>query len=144
MSPYGPVRRSIGRVKPYERDFRVEGNLLRVTLAGTYPKERLEGRANVFDPLIEVCRDDRCRGAVIDARELDVELDTLEQFRAGMDAASLNQYGFYVAFVARQEMLSGFFRDVLRNRGALAAIFTDMDSAMNWIRERVPDGARVR
>ncbi len=127
-------------MKPYERDFRVEGNLLRVTLAGSYPKERLEGRANVFDPLIEACRDDKCRGAVIDARELDVELDTLEQFRAGMDAASLNQYGFYVAFVARQEMHSGFFRDVMHNRGALAAIFTDMDSAMNWIRERVPAG----
>jgi hypothetical protein len=129
-------------VKPYTREFRVESPLLHVRLAGTYPRERLEKRSNIFDPLIEACRDGDCHGAVIDARELEVELDTLELFRAGIDAASLNQFGFYVAFVARKDMLDAFFRDVLHNRGALAGIFTDMDSAMAWIRERVPPAGR--
>jgi hypothetical protein len=130
-------------VRPYTRDFRVDANVLHVTLAGTYPKERLEKRTNIFDPLIEACRDGNCGGAVIDARELEVELDTLELFRAGMDAASLNEHGFYVAFVAREDMIDAFFRDVLNNRGALAGIFTDMDSAIYWIRERVPPADRA-
>jgi hypothetical protein len=130
-------------VKPYTRDFRIAASVLHVTLAGTYPKERLENRTNLFDPLIEACRDGNCSAAVIDARELEVELDTFELFRAAMDAASLNQHGFYVAFVARKDMLDAFFRDVLRNRGALAGIFTDMDSAMSWIRERVAPADRA-
>lgn len=124
---------------PYVREFRVEGRLLQVRLAGTYPKERLANRENVFDPLIEACRKQNCAAAVIDSRELEVDLDTMELFRAGVDAAALNKLNLYVAFVVRDDMINPFFRDVMLNRGALACIFTDMESARAWINERVPD-----
>lgn len=142
-SPYGPGRRSIRGMKPYTREIRVEADLLHVTLGGDYPREHLDRPSNIFEPLVKACQDGACHGAVIDARELRVELDTLDLFRAGMDAAALSRYGFYVAFVVRPDMLDAFFHDVLQNRGALAGIFTEMNDAMAWIRERLASTDRA-
>jgi hypothetical protein len=125
-------------MESYTREFRVEGPVIHVRLAGTYPKERLASKTNAFDTLIDACQKEGCRAAIIDSRELKVELDTMELFRAGVDAAALNQYGLYLAFVTRRELISSFFTDVMLNRGAQAGIFTDMESAQSWINERVP------
>ena len=125
-------------MKQYEQHFRVEGGIVHTRLLGTYPKERLAIKENLFMPLIEECKRENCREAIVDARQLQVEFDTLALFRAGVDAAALNEFGLRVALVAREDMLSSFFEDVTYNRAAQMRVFTDLESAQTWIQERRP------
>lgn len=132
-------------MKLYEQHFRVEDDVVHARLSGMYPNARLAIKENLFKPLIEACKQGNCREAIVDARELQVEFDTLALFRAGVDAASLNKFGLRVALIARTDMLSSFFDDVTHNRGAQVRVFTDMESAQSWIRERnrqrLPEGS---
>ena len=120
----------------YTQKFRVERGVVRVRLSGTYPNERLALKENLFKPLIDECKRENCHEAIVDARELQVEFDTIALFRAGVDAAALNEFGLRVALVARQDMISSFFDDVTHNRAAQVQVFTDLDSAQTWIHER--------
>ena len=101
-----------------------------------YPNERLAIKENLFSPLVEECKRANCRHAIVDARGLQLEFDTLALFRAGVDAAALNQFGLRVALIAREDMLSPFFDDVTHNRAAQVRVFTDLESARSWIHER--------
>ena len=40
-----------------------------------------------------------------------------------------------LVLVARQEMMSSFFDDVIHNRAAPVRVFTDPDAAATWLRE---------
>jgi hypothetical protein len=62
--------------------------------------------------------------------------NTTALFRAGVDAAAMNEFGLCVALVARRDMIDPFFADVTHNRGARVEVFTDMDSARTWVNER--------
>lgn len=108
---------------------------MHVRLAGKLPNELLHGEQNVFTPLIKLCEESRCQKALIDSRDLEVDLDTLEIFRAGVDASDLARHGMRIALVARQEMLSSFFDDVIHNRAAPVHVFTDMDAAGTWLND---------
>ena len=96
---------------------------------------------NLFAPLVEECKQGSCREAIVDARELQVEFGTAELFRAGVDAASLNEFALRVALIAREDMLSSFFDDVTHNRAAPVRVFTDLESARLWLHERRSPGA---
>ena len=120
----------------YLQEFRVEGGVVHVRLSGTYPNERLALKENLFKPLIDECKRENCHEAIVDARELQVEFDTVALFRAGVDAAALNGYGLRVALIAREDMISTFFDDVVHNRAAQVQVFTDLESARTWIHER--------
>ena len=109
---------------------------MHVRLSGVYPEERLAFEENLFKPLIDACKQQNCREAVVDARELQVRFDTLGLFRAGVDAASLNAFGLHVALIAREDMLSSFFDDVTHNRAAQVRVFTDLEGAQVWLRQR--------
>jgi hypothetical protein len=122
----------------YEQQFRVEGGVMHVRLSGVYPKQRLASDENLFKPLIDACKQQNCHEAIVDARELKVEFDTLGLFRAGVDAASLNEFRLHVALIAREDMLSSFFDDVTYNRAAQVRVFTNLESAQVWLRERRP------
>ena len=89
-----------------------------------------------FKPLIEECKRENCRDAMVDARQLQVEFDTIALFRAGVDAAAMNEFGLRVALIAREDMISSFFDDVIYNRAAQVQVFTDPQSAEAWIKER--------
>jgi hypothetical protein len=120
----------------YSREFSVEGHLMHVRISGSFPKERLKGRRNLFESLIEACQRNDCRAAIVDSRDLTTDFDTMDVFRAGVDAAALNQMDLYMAFVAREDMINPFFVDVMINRGARTRVFTDLESARSWISER--------
>ena len=109
---------------------------MHVRLSGVFPKERLAFEENLFKPLVDACKQANCREVIVDARELQVEFDTLAMFRAGVDAASLNEFGLRVALIARENMLSSFFDDVTYNRAAPVRVFTDLKRAQLWIHER--------
>jgi hypothetical protein len=120
----------------YVEEFRVDNGVVHVRLTGEFPKERLAIQENLFAPLIEHCEKENCREAIVDARQLQVDFDTVALFRAGVDAASLNRFGLRVALLARPDMISSFFDDVTYNRAAQVHVFTDLQSARAWIRER--------
>ena len=123
-------------MNPYHQEFRVEGGVVHVRLSGTYPNERLALKENLFQPLIDECERETCREAIVDARELRVDFNTVALFRAGVDAAALNGYGLRVALIAREDMISTFFDDVVHNRAAQVQVFTELESARTWIHER--------
>lgn len=54
-------------------------------------------------------------------------------FRAGEDAAFLARVGLRIVILAREDMLDSFFEDVASNRGGNVGIFTDMDTACDWL-----------
>ena len=117
----------------FKQEFRVKDGVMHLRLVGKLPNELLRGEQNVFLPLIKLCEESRCQKAVIDSRDLEVDLDTLEIFRAGVDASDLTRYGMRIALVAREEMMSSFFDDVIHNRAAPVQVFTDLDAAGTWL-----------
>jgi hypothetical protein len=124
------------KIQTYSQEFHVQDGVVHARLSGTFPNERLAHRENLFQPLIEFCNKNNCRMAIVDARELQVDFNIPALFRAGVDAASMNKFGLCVALVARKDMLSSFFEDVTRNRGARVEVFTEMDRAWTWVNER--------
>src|SRR5687768_1186011 len=130
-------------MSPYTEEFRVEDGIVLVRLSGTYPNDRLASSDNLFQPLIDECRTNHHRWVIVDARELQVNFSTAALFRAGVDAASLRRFDLCVALLARKDMVSPFFDDVIRNRCALVEVFTDMESARRWIDARRPDAANA-
>jgi len=119
----------------YNEDFRIEKGVLTVRLSGEFPKERLRGGNNIFQPLIDACSNNNCKKALIDARDLQVNFDTLDLFQTGGDAAILTRIGLRIALLAREDMLDPFFDNVTFNRGGRIGIFTDMDTAREWLQK---------
>jgi hypothetical protein len=120
-------------MKEYRQAFRVEDDILYVRLSGEFPKDLLKRHENLFQPLIEACLSQKCEKSLIDARELEIDFNTVAMFQAGVDASFLSRIGLRVALVAREDMIDPFFDDVAKNRGAVIGVFTDMISARNWL-----------
>jgi hypothetical protein len=120
-------------VSGYKEDFRIEDGVLYVGLSGEFPKELLGKAQNLFQPLVEACATHNSKRALIDARELQVDFDTMAMFQAGEDAAGLSRIGLRVALVAREDMIDIFFDHVVSNRGGNMGIFTDIDAARAWL-----------
>ena len=117
----------------YSEDFRFENGVLYVRLSGEFPIEMLRETKNLFQPLIDACSTYKCKKALIDATDLEVDLSTMGLFRAGEDAVSLTLLGLRIAIVAREDMLDGFFEDVATNRGGDIRVFINMDDALAWL-----------
>lgn len=122
-------------MKEYNVDFRFDDGILYVKLSGKFPKELLETETNLFQPIIDACSTNKCNKVLIDASDLEVDLRTMDMFRAGVDAATLTHLGIRVAMLAREDMLNPFFDNVAYNRGGLIGIFTDMDNTREWLQK---------
>jgi hypothetical protein len=120
-------------VTGYNEDFRVEDGVLHVRLSGKFPNKLLNKGQNLFQPLIDACLAHNLKKALIDARDLHVDFGTAALFQAGEDAAFLARIGLRIALVAREDMRDPFFDNVVVNRGGNAGVFTDMDSARDWL-----------
>jgi hypothetical protein len=117
----------------YKEDFRVEDGVLHVRLSGKFPNELLRKGTNLFQPLADACPTHNCNKVLIDARDLQVDLDTFGLLRAGEDVASMTRMGIHIAILAREDMLDPFFEDVAVNRGASVKVFTELDTARSWL-----------
>jgi len=117
----------------YQVDFQILNGVLHVQLSGTFPNELLHKGENAFQPLIDACAEYGCKKALIDARDLQVDFDTLDLFEIGGDTAILTRAGLQVALLAREDMLDSFFQDVAYNRGSLVRVFTDKNTASEWL-----------
>jgi len=120
-------------VKDYKEDFRIENGVLYVRLSGKFPNELLRSSENLFQPLIDACSAQNCTKALVDARDLEVDLGTMGLFQAGEDAVFLRQIGLRMALLAREDMLDPFFDAVVVNRGGDVRVFTDIDAAHRWL-----------
>jgi len=105
-------------VKEYNEDFRFEDGVLTVRLSGKFPEELLHAGMNLFQPLLEACTTYHCKMAIVDARDLEIDFNTMAMFQAGEDAASMARGGLRIA-----------------NRGGQIGIFTDIDAARAWLQE---------
>jgi hypothetical protein len=121
-------------MKMYNEDFRLEDGIMYVRLTGTFPNELFRNKENLFQPLINACSAYKCKRALIDARDLHVDFDTTQLFQSGRDAALLTRDDLRVAIVAREDMRDGFFEYVVRKYGGSMSVFTDMDTALNWLK----------
>ena len=117
----------------YNVDFRFEDGVLLVHLSGKFPNEMLNEGKNLFLPLVDACLAQKCKQALVDARDLQVDFDTMALFQAGKDAAFLTRVGLRIALLAREDMIDPVFKDVASNRGAEIGVFTDIDTARAWL-----------
>jgi hypothetical protein len=120
-------------MKGYNEDFRFENGVLHVRLSGRFPNELLGKGKNLFQPLIDACSTHNCKKALIDARDLHVDFSTTVLFHAGKDAAFLTRVGIRIALLIREDMRDHFFDNVVFNRGGDTGIFTDTDTARDWL-----------
>jgi hypothetical protein len=118
----------------YDQHFSVDGDVLIATLRGQFPKELLQELPNAFSPLADECKLHGLSKALIDARSLEVELDTLQLFQAGKNLSEEPANQLIVAIVAPyKQKIDPFFEIVAANRGAVVKIFTEFDEARNWL-----------
>ena len=122
-------------MKEYSEDFQFRDGVLHVRLSGKFPEELLGRQENLFLALAEACSHYRCKKALIDTRDLQIDFDTMALFRAGRDAPFLTSSGLRVALLARNDQRDRFFDDVAFNRGSLMGIFTDQGAALEWIQK---------
>lgn len=117
----------------YKQEFQDQDGVLLVRLSGRFPRELLRQQRNLFQPLIDACQAHERKKAIVDARELQTDFDTMEIFELGEDSVALTRQGLRVALVARQDMIDRLFEDVAFNRGGIIGVFTDMDEARDWV-----------
>jgi hypothetical protein len=117
----------------YKQEFQDQDGVLLVRLSGRFPHELLRQQQNLFQPLVDACQAHDRRKAIVDARELQTDFDTMEIFELGEDAVTLTRQGLRVALVARQDMIDRLFEDVAFNRGGIIGVFTNMDEARDWV-----------
>ena len=117
----------------YTREFVFEDQILHVRLSGNLPDEIFHRKGNVFQPIIEACFANECSKALIDVRDLKVNLDTFQIYDVGEDAVILNQLSLRVALLARDGMIDPFFEDVVNNRDGKIGVFTDRLVALVWL-----------
>jgi hypothetical protein len=117
----------------FYQDFQLDHGILHVRLSGTYPRDLLAQGTNAFQPLIDACAAQNCNKALVDARDLSVQFNTVELYQLGKQAAAMSHLGLRVALVAREDMRDRFFDDVVQNSGGKIGIFTSMDAALAWV-----------
>ncbi len=117
----------------YKENFLVKDGVLHIGLSGKFPNTLFSQGRNLFQPLIDACLTHNCKKALIDARDLRVNFGAAELFQAGKDAAFLTHIGLRVALLAREDMRDTFFDNVVVNRGGNVGVFTDMDTASEWL-----------
>jgi hypothetical protein len=124
---------STPNMSEFHQDFRVENGVMHVRLSGTLPASAIGQRTNAFQPLIDACAAQNCNKALVDARDLHVQFNTVDLYHAGKDAASLANLHLRTALVAREDMLNTFFEDVVFNRGGSLRVFTSTEAALAWL-----------
>lgn len=117
----------------YTREFQFDDGILSIRLTGTFPNARLGGEDNLFQPLIDECLQRNCRKVLVDARNLEADLGILGLHQAGKNSATLAYIGLRVAFLAREDMVDRFFETVAINHGGILGIFSETDSAREWL-----------
>ena len=117
----------------YHQEFQLIDNILHVRLSGKFPEGIMNTNNNVFQQLIDECNNKSITKTIIDICDLDINLNLMELFKAGEDAALLSRQGLNMALVARKETIDSFFYDVAYNRGGMVNVFNDKGAALEWL-----------
>ena len=80
-----------------------------------------------------LCLLNHCKTALMDIRGVTGKISTWDRFKLAQ--ASLNHFGrnMRLVVVYREEEISGFFEDVIVNRGGYFRIFTELKTACDWL-----------
>jgi hypothetical protein len=116
----------------YRREYSVEGDVFCVELSGELPATALKRDDNLFEPLIQACRDRNLSKILIDARDVQTNLGFMDVFRAAKDLASLPPPQVQVACVVNPRQYDPLFEQVANTRGAMTRVFMNREDAFDW------------
>jgi hypothetical protein len=119
----------------YYREFEIKDGILSIHLSGEFPVKILKSNENIFTPLAEACILNCCKRALLDVRKLENTFSVVDVYKLGKDIAMLSLQQIKVAFLIRQELYDHFFEDEALNRGAHVQLFTDLNSATEWLKK---------
>lgn len=114
----------------FEREIIKQGDTLVIRYHGEYTDQTFEEGTSIFNQLKMYCRQEDCSKALIDAREISVDLNVISLFRIGEKVAESTK-SIQLAILANVE--DEFFENVAYNRGANMRIFTSESRASNWL-----------
>lgn len=110
--------------------------------AADYLIVRIEGEWTA-DTMREAIKDTakaaRQRGfrlILADCRRLHAPKTEFSRFEAGQDVARYLARDFKVAVLYPKDFINQFAEDVAVNRGASMGVFSDLDEALSWLKER--------
>lgn len=119
----------------YKENIKFEDGILKVHLSGEFPKEILGKQINLFQPLIDAASKHNCMKALIDIRELQIQLGTMDLFKAAEDALVLTNSGIRLSLLAREDSIDVFFENVSVNRGSQVGVFKETKAALEWLQK---------
>jgi len=77
----------------------------------------------------------KCLKVLLDIRELNVTISTLDRYAVGEYFANLTHSPAKIktAILAQDGLIDGFVEIVAKNRGALFEVFTNKQAAIDWL-----------
>lgn len=101
------------------------------SVSGAYiGKERT---VEIIAEFLDLVEKYKCQKILVDLRKLDKIPPITELYELGEKAAQLWKYKLKVAIVTQPEAITGFFENVLVNRGAQSRVFPSFEEAEKWL-----------
>ena len=88
-----------------------------------------------FEQIVEQCKNTNNHRLLIDCTEAKTEMTIVDMYEQGEGAKIFKRYGIKVAVVVPEQKLEPekFAEMVARNRGVNACVFTDHQTAKEWL-----------
>jgi len=116
-----------------------EPGYLVVGVTGTF--EIAEMKKMIQDLVLEGAKRGYDR-ALVDISKVEGPIKQFDRFLIGQHAAEYWRPGLRVAVVYRAEEINRFAEDVATSRGANLRVLPDVQSALHWLMEDLPDTER--
>ena len=90
-----------------------------------------------IDTMVEACSQLQIRKALLDCRNMTGEIPILESFMVAQYGGKMRDFISKTALVGREEQMlpDNFVENVAVNRGIHLKIFTDIEEAIDWLKE---------
>lgn len=110
-----------------------KGNYIYVKYDEPYELKKLIA---LMKEAMAICVDEGSQKLLVNLLDMPGKIKTLDRLEMGIQGALIFRHHFKVAVVYRKEELNLFAEDVAVNRGLNTRVFSDMDTAMEWLMEK--------
>ena len=118
----------------YQKHIEKKGDYLLIRYTGSLAAKDLPKGRNVFQDLATLCRSEGCKKALLDSRELSIDLETMNLFHLGFDLGTVSDQNIRFAMLGTKEQIPDkFMENVAVNRGAMMRSFIDESEAIAWL-----------
>lgn len=107
---------------------------LHITFSGPFS---LAAARRSVDAMVAACTREDCGKVLFDCRPMTGALQVFDRFDVGEYAALTTPPSVKIAMLGREDQIlpDKFFETVARNRGLMLALFSDVDEAIQWLKE---------